>query len=727
MKKYLISLLLALSLLAALPAQAVSEETMLRTVQALGILTGDQYGDLALDREVTRAEFAKLLVAASQYKDIVTPEGAGYSLYKDVKSGYWASEYIRICAQEGWMIGYTDGTFGPYNTITLEEACTAALRPLGYDSSNLTGAFPYAQLNKADAVKLRENLARRMGEKMTRRDCAILFYNLLTAKTSSGQVYASTLGYAVKDGEVDYSSVILTDLKGPYVASAGEQLPFTPLTVYRDGEPSSNGVLSANEVYYYNTNVRTLWVYTKQVAGLITALTPSASEPTAVTVEGKSYSLASAEVGYQLSALAGGKEAGAVTLLLGMDNKVAQVRSFSGPYLADNAGSLPDGLEKVYRDGAASTNRSLERNDIYYVDWGLSTAYVYTKRVSGRIAALTPSAADPDTVTVGGSSYTIGEKSAADALSALGDQAEDSYVTLLLGMGGQVAKVITGDKVEDNYYGVLTSAVKDAGKEDQAKVRTTLTLLCTDGEQREFSMEGTTDLTTGDLARVSVSGRGVSISRLSSASLTGRVNAAARQIGVTDLASNVQILDVTPYGVGVTVKLERLEGLSLSEGDVKFVSRNKTGAIDHLILNDLTGDTWEYGFMKSAQAHSGGNSTTFSWIMDGVSGNRSLNASYPVSSGGFGVQYNADGSIRTLRQLSEVYLTSLGTRTAGSWEKEYPLADGVQVYFYHDKDYMPTTLDAVNTSSYVLTGWYDAFSGKAGSQIRIIIATQRET
>ncbi len=55
-------------------------------VQALGILDGTD-----LQSPVTRAEFSKMLVAASSYKDSVSSEGSGYSLFRDVKSSYWAS------------------------------------------------------------------------------------------------------------------------------------------------------------------------------------------------------------------------------------------------------------------------------------------------------------------------------------------------------------------------------------------------------------------------------------------------------------------------------------------------------------------------------------------------------------------------------------------------------------------------------------------------------------
>ena len=136
-----------------------------------------------LSGNVTRAQFVKMMTAASTYRDSVGA-GYGYSLFKDVKSDHWASEYIKLAVEQGWITGYVDGTFRPNNTVTLEEACTALLRMLGYDSSSLAGTFPTAQLSKASAVGLLDGMTATRGQKLTRSDCVSLFNNLLTAETS---------------------------------------------------------------------------------------------------------------------------------------------------------------------------------------------------------------------------------------------------------------------------------------------------------------------------------------------------------------------------------------------------------------------------------------------------------------------------------------------------------------------------------------------------------------
>ncbi len=90
---------------------AASSSAKQETVQALGILAeeADPTG------QVTRAQFARMLVAASACKD--SAEGYGSSLFQDLKGDHWASGYIRIAIEQGWMSGYVDGTFRPDQAV----------------------------------------------------------------------------------------------------------------------------------------------------------------------------------------------------------------------------------------------------------------------------------------------------------------------------------------------------------------------------------------------------------------------------------------------------------------------------------------------------------------------------------------------------------------------------------------------------------------------------------
>ena len=319
---FLLAVCVAVSML-VLPASAVGSNAAVQTATALGGLTAEQAGSLGAP--LTRGQAARLLTAFSAYRDTTTAQGRTGRLYSDVDSDSPYAVYIRTAVQNGWMTGYSDGSFRPDNTVTLEEACTMALRLLGYDVAKLGGTFPTAQLSKASALGLRNEINARQGETLTLEQGTMLFYNALTAMNGSGQVYASTLGFAVSNGQVDISSVLLDNVKGPFVADASTVLPFVPAAIYRNDEVTTSAALSPYDVYYYNESARTVWIYNKRAAGRVTAVSPSASAPTSVTVAGVTYAIASPSVAYQLSSLSGGGVGQVVTLLLGMNDAAVSV------------------------------------------------------------------------------------------------------------------------------------------------------------------------------------------------------------------------------------------------------------------------------------------------------------------------------------------------------------------------------------------------------------------
>ena len=331
LKLRFLSLLTALCLALSLtgPALAADADTRLETIRALGILSGDESGSLNLSSPVTRAEFVKMMTAASTYQDAVGT-GQGASLFTDVKSGYWANGYIQLAVEQEWVTGYVDGSFRPGNSITLEEACTALLRLLGFDSGSLSGSFPEAQLSKARSLGLLDDLDVSQGETLTRQDCVTLFYNLLVSENSEGTVYGTTLGYTVTNGEVDYSTLVTADTKGPYVADSGSlSLPFSTsgITVYRNGTASELSAVQQYDVYYYNENLHTVWIYSDRVTGTLTAVSPGTTAPTSVTVAGGTYELGTSTAVYQFSSQGDFSAGDTVTLLLGMNGEVVQAVS----------------------------------------------------------------------------------------------------------------------------------------------------------------------------------------------------------------------------------------------------------------------------------------------------------------------------------------------------------------------------------------------------------------
>lgn len=331
--KKIVSLILCACLALALmsPAWAAPDfDTARKAVMALGIMTGDEKGNLDLDRPVTRAEFTKMMVAASVYRDSAA-EAAGVSPFKDVKYTHWAAGYIKAAVDAQWLTGYLDGTFRPDNTIAFEEAASALLKMLGYTAADLSGAYPQAQIAKFRALKMDAGLSLRQGQLLKRSDCVLIFYNLLGAATKSGAAYAQTLGYALDArGEIDLTKLIQAGLEGPYVVKSGGLAPIVPFdlaaaTVYRNNKAASAGEVALYDVVYYHKNMKTVWAYSDRAAGTITAVSPNAVAPETVTVSGVTYPLGTSEARSKVSTSGQYAPGDTVLLLLGMNGEAVDI------------------------------------------------------------------------------------------------------------------------------------------------------------------------------------------------------------------------------------------------------------------------------------------------------------------------------------------------------------------------------------------------------------------
>ena len=722
MKKRLLAFLLAVSMavsMLALPAAAAGNANT--AVQLSITLDGmDSTQTAALNAVVTRGAFARMLVAYSTFRESVGSQGAVGTLYKDLPGSSAYAPYVRIAVQQGWMSGYTDGTFRPDNAVTLEEAVTAVLKLLGYKMTDLSGSFPQAQLNKASELGLRNQLERQQGEALNYEECAILFYNALTANAASGSAYGTSLGFTVSNGQVDTSSVMLSSLKGPFIADGITQLPFAPVSVYRNDKVSSSAELTKYDVYYYSESLQTVWIYTRRAAGRITAVSPSASAPTSVTVAGSTYTLGSAAVASQVSSLNGG------------------------------------GVGQV--------------------------------------------------------------------------------VTLLLGMNNEAAGIVTGEEADSVFYGVVQSSAHSLIEENGADVLQKVAVLCTDGITRTVNVDKSLNFPAGWLVEITVGPDGENVEHVSGRSTSGAINENATALGDAALADDVEILDTTSEGVAGTVRPSRLSGVTLSSSDVRYYTVNEAGQIDRLILNDVTGDLWKYGVLDdvknlavnytdlksfitsfNADANSSGGSsaaggtttgnkngttgsadsttqgtvtdqvasllvpttseilwgivsgdilstawqkltsntgsllsigfkqvaeitgTPFKQILrfigggaiyvcyvNGLPASFSTAIKYPVIAGGVAVRQETTGSVKSMVQLMPLKIDRVGAASVLSGNTRYEMADDAQVYLWYKGQYYPTRLASVNTDEYKLTGWYDNFGCTAGKKVRVIIAVKND-
>ena len=713
MKKRILAFLLAVSIAVSvlvLPVSAASiNNTALQTAITLGAVpTGQELG-----ANVTRGAFAKMLVSFSTYRESVDAQGTVGTLYRDVPGTSQWAPYIRIAVQQGWMNGYTDGSFRPDNTVTLEEACAAVLKLLSYKTTDLTGSFPQAQLNKAQQIGLRDQLTCTQGQAMTYEQCTLLLYNALRANTASGSAYGSSLGFTVSNGQVDTSSVLLKSRKGPFVAEEGTQLPFTPVSVYRNDKTSASAELNKYDVYYYSESLQTVWIYTRRAAGRITAVSPSASAPTALTVAGSTYSLGSAAVASKISTLNGGGVGEVVTLLLGMDNEVADVitgeeadsvfygvvQTATRSLVEDNGADVLQKISVMCTDGITRTV-NIDKSLNYPTGWlveisvtpeGEQVTAIESKSVSGTVNdtatalgdyALADDVQILDTTSEGLAGTVRPSRIAGTKLNALTVR----YYTL--NEQGQIDRLILNDVTGDLWkYGVLDD-VKNLAV-NASSILGTLT-----GSGSSGSGSGSTG---------------------NSSSSSGSTGSTTNTTTVTDDLRDVLVPTTSEILWGV------IDGSLLSTVWNRITS--SSGSLLSIGLKQLADIT---GQPMSTILNFVGGGATYICYVNGSQASFSTSVKYPVLAGGLAVRQNVNGTVKAMIQLMPMKIDKVGAASVMSNGTRYETADDMQVYLWYKGQYYATKLSEVNSEGYYLTGWYDNFGCAAGKRVRVIVAVKKD-
>ncbi len=704
MKKRILALLLAASIavsMLVLPASAANNNTAVQFAVTLGAMDNTQTG--ALNAAVTRGAFARMLVAFSTFRESVGAQGTVGTLYTDVPGTSPWAPYIRIAVQQGWLNGYTDGSYRPDNAVTLEEACTAVLKLMGYKMTELNGSFPNAQLNKASEIGLRTNLERKPGEAMNYEDCAALLYNALTANTASGSAYGTSLGFTVSNGQVDGSTVLMSSLQGPFVAGADTQLPFAPAAVYRNDKVSPSAELNQYDVYYYSESLQTVWIYTRKAAGRITAVSPSASAPTAITVAGSSYTLGSTAVASQVSSLNGGGVGQVVTLLLGMNNEAAGivtgqeadevfygvVQSATRSLVEENGADVLQNVSVMCTDGitrSVNVDKSLNFPTGWLVEITVNSNGESVKSISGRSTSGTVNAdatalgnaqlADDVEIldtTSGGVAGTVRPSRLSGV--TLSDSDVRYYTT---NAAGQIDRLILKDVTGDLWkYGVLDDIKNLAA--NYADIKTLLS----------SSNTGTSTSTgTGDID----------------------VDAVVSETRSLLVPTTSEILWGVVSGDILSTSWDKLTGNTAGLLGIGFRQiGNITGAPYNKIFNFI------------------GGGATYVCFVNGQQTALTTSIKYPVLAGGIAVSQETSGAVKKMVQLMPMRIDKVGAASVlSSGGNRYEMADDAQVYLWYKGQYYATKLTSVNSDDYYLTGWYDNFGCTAGKKVRVIIAVKKD-
>ena len=165
-------------------------EGAVNVLSALGVVDGFTDGTYKPEQTVTRAQMAKLIVAALGVSEYATAKNSSYT---DMGSAQWAIPVVEYATNLGIINGVGNGKFAPNKTVTYEQVATMICRALGYTtaSKEMNGTYPAVFVQKARALGILENVqGYSLGTGANRGDCAIMLYNALNL----AQVYADADG-----------------------------------------------------------------------------------------------------------------------------------------------------------------------------------------------------------------------------------------------------------------------------------------------------------------------------------------------------------------------------------------------------------------------------------------------------------------------------------------------------------------------------------------------------
>lgn len=388
--------------------------------------------------------------------------------------------------------------------------------------------------------------------------------------------------------------------------------------------------------------------------------------------------------------------------------------------------SLPFAPGSILRGGAYVSPENIQAYDVLYWNASMGAVWAYTQKATGAVQAIEVSGGSPISVTVAGHTYSIETSTAAYSLSTLGQYGLGDSVTLLLGRSGGVAAVTDISASAGDRVGIVveeSSASYPDGNGGSYQART-LTVLSTDGQRYQYQADS--GFREGSVVRATVDETGQVVLRtLNTGSLTGTVDSGATKLGSYPFAQDVQILDVSG-AYGAVIYPSRLAGVTLDKDSVRYYSLNGLGQIETLILQNVTGDMYQYGVLTEKEALGEGMGATYSYRYDIGGVSHALDYSttgFPASVGPIqllGETTNPD-RIYSLTSTPKGEIVGHQFR-AGNWV--YTLSDQVAVYERRDGSYHLSSLSRVQDGSFTLTAWYDK-AEKDGGRIRVIVARPR--
>lgn len=174
----------------------VRHQTAVSALAEAGVLQGDDKGNFAPERVVTRGEMTKVLTLLASGSASTAVSAKADPTYSDI-AGSWAEGYIEYCADHGIVAGRGGSRFAPADSVTAQEAAKMLLTALGFQAGEygLVGADWAKNTNSlAEQKGLYKDLAVTPTAGLNRDGMAQMVYNAMWVTRGDGSTLAGSFG-----------------------------------------------------------------------------------------------------------------------------------------------------------------------------------------------------------------------------------------------------------------------------------------------------------------------------------------------------------------------------------------------------------------------------------------------------------------------------------------------------------------------------------------------------
>lgn len=718
-------------------------------LRLLGVVHGKEDGSYFDPNGVfSRAEFVKMAICALDRSD-EEPAQRNRTIYQDVGSTFWARGYINLASviklgsdsATPLVMGVGDGKFHPARAITYGEAVAILCRILGYGISDAAsgGTWYDGYLALGELSGLTSGLSLGGADTITRAQAAALFYRLYFAKPKDSK---STYLTSVGGSEVENAIVLSTSATADDGTTGCFQTTqntyktdrtFDPTLAGREGKlllDKDSKLLSFQPKAGVSDRAVTISsaeaTYLMAVGGEKITIEPD----TKVYEEGKETTWQAVYLNLSTATPAvfhyGADGKLAYLFLSGSsdeENAVMVCRSVPRSGVNPFSGMAGGGSYTMFKNGLPATAADIRQYDTAVWNPAARVIQVSDLKLTGVYENASPTPVAPTSITVMGHRFSV-LPAARNDLDAFrpGDR-----ITLLLTVNNEVAGAVSEDVIRENAIGLASISETSA----------TVKLLQGGLEVSGEVYSGAAERFNNRLVSVTgISSGKLSLSELSSGSAPGSLDARAGLLGDRKVAENAVVYDRVEDGELVEVSYTDLPA-TVDKSRISFVAYDYAGRVLYLVLDDVTGDAYQYGYFLFKK----GEKVDRVWALDtlcvrqgGADGeditSQAGNYMGPsiLNNTPGGIAYDAKGNVVaavTLQSLSGVSRSAFDSdeMTVTVAGITYRVSDQVQVYnkaaevwFQSGK----TGMEAARAYSDNLTLYYDR-SPADGGKIRMIV------